>query len=85
MPVVNLLTSLQRVPRCRTTLRTATETRDEASIVALSSFGISFAIRSTSAKGMSSVRPTSRITPLAAMVPKVMIWATFSRPYFRPT
>ena len=35
MPVVNLLTSLQRVPRCRTTLRTATETRDEASIVAL--------------------------------------------------
>ena len=31
---------------------------------------------------MSSTRPTSRTTALAFMVPKVMIWATFSRPYF---
>ena len=30
-------------------------------------------------------RPTSRITALAASVPKVMICATRSRPYFSPT
>ncbi len=30
-------------------------------------------------------RATSRTTALAFMVPKVMIWATFSRPYLRVT
>ena len=34
---------------------------------------------------MSSTRPTSRTTAFAFIVPKVMIWATFSRPYFRVT
>ncbi len=34
---------------------------------------------------MSSTRPTSRTTAFAFMVPKVMIWATFSRPYLRVT
>ncbi len=31
---------------------------------------------------MSITRPTSRTTAFAFMVPKVMIWATLSRPYF---
>ena len=34
---------------------------------------------------MSSTRPTSRTTAFAFMVPKVMICATFSRPYLRVT
>ena len=34
---------------------------------------------------MSSTRPTSRTTAFAFIVPKVMIWATFSRPYLRVT
>jgi hypothetical protein len=29
--------------------------------------------------------PTSRMTARAAIVPNVMIWATFSRPYFSVT
>ena len=52
------------------------------SIVILSSGGTSLAILSTSASGMPSTRPTSRMTPLACSVPKVMIWATRSSPYF---
>src|SRR5579885_1678009 len=48
-------------------------------------FGTSLAMRSTSAKGMSSARPASRMTALAPIVPKVMIWLTFSRPYFSAT
>ncbi len=47
--------------------------------------GIIFAIRSTSAYGISSTRPTSLIAALAAIVPNVMICATFSRPYFSVT
>ena len=31
------------------------------------------------------VRPTSRTTARAFIVPKVMIWATLSRPYLRVT
>ena len=34
---------------------------------------------------ISITRPTSRITPLAAMVPKVTICTTLSAPYLRPT
>ncbi len=31
---------------------------------------------------MPSARPTSRTTPFAPMVPKVMIWVTLASPYF---
>ena len=44
--------------------------------------GTIFAMRSTSLYGISMARPTSLIAAFAAMVPKVMICATFSRPYF---
>ena len=43
------------------------------------------AILSASPKLMSRARATSRTTAFAFIVPKVMIWATFSRPYFRVT
>ena len=43
------------------------------------------ATRSTSAYDMSIARPTSRTTAFAFIVPKVMICATFSRPYLRVT
>ena len=36
-------------------------------------------------KGDVQARPASRITAFAPMVPKVMIWLTFSRPYFPVT
>ena len=35
--------------------------------------------------GRSMTLPTSRITPRAARVPKVTIWATWSFPYFSTT
>ena len=38
-----------------------------------------------SASGMSSARATSRTAAFAFIVPNVMIWATFSRPYLRVT
>ncbi len=44
--------------------------------------GISLAMRSTSPYGMSIARPTSFTAAFAAMVPNVIICATFSRPYF---
>ncbi len=44
--------------------------------------GMSLAIRSTSPYGMSSARPTSFTAAFAAIVLKVMICATWSRPYF---
>ena len=47
--------------------------------------GISFAIRSTTPYGISSTRPASRTAARAAIVPKVMICATRSRPYFSRT
>ncbi len=47
--------------------------------------GTSFAIRSTSPKGILRLRPTSLMAPLAFMVPKVMIWDTLLRPYFSAT
>ena len=47
--------------------------------------GISLATWSTSAYGRLSARPTSRTTARAFIVPKVMICATFSRPYLRVT
>ena len=47
--------------------------------------GIILAIRSTSAYGIPSTRPTSRTTARAAMVPKVMIWQTLSLPYLSMT
>ena len=53
--------------------------------VIFSCFGTSFEMRSTSAKLISSTRPTSLIAALAANVPNVMIWATCSRPYFSVT
>ena len=55
------------------------------SSVMSSAGGICLAIRSTSAYGMSSARPTSRTTAFAFIVPNVMICATFSRPYLRVT
>ena len=50
-----------------------------------SSSGTSLAMRSVSAKLMPSARPTSRMAALAFMVPKVVIWATRSTPYFSAT
>ncbi len=44
----------------------------------LGSAGTSLAIASTSLYGIPNTRPTSRITALAFIRPKVMIWATFS-------
>ena len=55
------------------------------SSVMSSAGGICLAMRSTSAYGMSSARPTSRTTAFAFIVPNVMICATFSRPYLRVT
>ena len=49
-------------------------------MVILRSSGTSLAMRSVSAKLMPRARPTSRTTPLAFMVPKVVIWATLSLP-----
>src|SRR5580658_6065179 len=51
----------------------------------LTTWGTSFASRSTSGRGTLSTRPTSRIAARAAMVPNVMICATRSRPYFSCT
>ena len=47
--------------------------------------GTSLVMRSTSPKLMSSTRPTSLMAALAPKVPKVMICATCSRPYFSVT
>ena len=47
--------------------------------------GIIFAILSTSPNGMSSARPTSFSAAFAAIVPNVMICATFFSPYVRRT
>ena len=55
------------------------------SIVILSSFGIFFAIVSQKLYGRSMTRPTSRMTPRAANVPKVTICVTQSFPYFSIT
>ena len=49
------------------------------------SLGIILAKRFTSGNGISSTRPTSRMTARAASVPKVMICATRSCPYFSVT
>ena len=55
------------------------------SIVIWSSFGIILANLSQSAYGISKALPTSRITILADIVPKVIIWETWSLPYFFST
>ena len=47
--------------------------------------GMNFAMRSTVANGSPSTRPTSRVAAFAASLPKVMICATRSRPYFATT
>ena len=47
--------------------------------------GTIFARRSTSAYGISIARPTSLMAAFAAIVPKVIICATLSRPYFSVT
>ena len=44
--------------------------------------GTALAMRSTSPYEKPSTRPTSRMAARASMVPKVMIWATWSVPYF---
>ena len=44
--------------------------------------GISFAIRSPVAWVWPSTRAASRVAARGAILPKVMIWATDSRPYF---
>ena len=46
--------------------------------------GTFFAMASTSGRGTARTRPTSRSTARAAMVPKVMIWLTFSGPPYFP-
>ena len=56
-----------------------------SSVMFSGKFGTSLAIRSTSVYGMLSTRPTSRIAAFAPIVPKVMMWATRSRPYFSAT
>ena len=53
--------------------------------VIFSSVGTIFAMLSTNAYGRSMTRPTSRMTPRAAIVPKVTICTTRSAPYFLPT
>ena len=55
------------------------------SSVMSSAGGTAFATLSASAYGMSITRATSRTTARAFIVPNVMIWATFSRPYFSVT
>ncbi len=55
------------------------------SSVMSSAAGTALATLSASAYGISMTRATSRTTARAFMVPKVMIWATFSRPYLRVT
>jgi len=55
------------------------------STVMFRSGGINLAIRSTSAYGISSTRPTSRTATRGFHVPKVMSCVTFSLPYFSPT
>ncbi len=52
------------------------------SSVMSSAGGICLATLSTSANDISRTRPTSLMTAFAFIVPKVMICATFSRPYF---
>ena len=47
--------------------------------------GMSRATLSVSAYRIPSARPTSRTAALAASVPKVTIWATWSAPYLRVT
>ena len=47
--------------------------------------GTALAMRSTSPYECPSTRPTSRMAARASIVPKVMIWATWSWPYLRPT
>ena len=68
-----------RYPRWAT-LKSGTFSRVE-SIVYRAGPGRILATRSTSESGMSLTRPTSRMAALAPSVPKVMIWATWSRPY----
>ena len=53
--------------------------------VIFSSFGIILASVSPKLYGRSSTRATSRITPFAAIVPKVTICTTLSAPYLRRT
>ncbi len=48
-------------------------------------FGIALAMRSTSPYEWPRTRPTSRMAARASIVPNVMIWATWSWPYLRPT
>ncbi len=70
--------------RVKSSLRPGLSSSALSSVMS-SAGGISLATLSTSANGMSSTRPTSRTTAFAFIVPKVMIWATFSRPYLRVT
>ena len=67
-----------------------TSARPGASLSALRSVmpissGTSLLMRSASGKLKPSTRETSLMTPRAAMVPKVMICETLSRPYFWAT
>ena len=65
--------------------RSAGAVRMASSSVIPSWFGTAFAMRSTSPYEWPSTRPTSRIAARASIVPKVMICATWSWPYLRPT
>ena len=51
----------------------------------LASNGISLDSLSHSINGSSNTRPTSRMTALDDIVPKVTIWLTASAPYFSRT
>src|ERR1035441_9749493 len=61
----------------------ATDSLSASSSLIFSVVGTIFAMRSTSLYGISMARPTSLIAALAAMVPNVIICATFSFLYFR--
>ena len=76
--------SLTRSSFCSISLRTGFCSSAFSSVMS-SADGTALATLSASAYGMSITRATSRTTARAFMVPNVMIWATFSRPYFRVT
>ena len=68
--------------RSRSRLCSCGDCFSASSSVMLSWSGTSLAMRSTSPYGMSMARPTSLIAAFAAMVPKVMICATFDAAIF---
>ena len=73
--------SFQRGPWSRNACRSPSSSMALASGGAPGPAGIFLEILLISFKGRSRTRPTSRTTVREAMVPKVTIWVTHSRPY----